>query len=89
MNTSEVKEEDNTNLTTHENEQDGYIRVEIQFNSLMTEFSEDSDINDLIDHMTAHIKTQVDDSRMPEGDFSLDKIMHLSIKFDPCQVSRP
>ena len=38
---------------------DNYIRVEMPFNSLMTEFFEGSDINDLIQLMFAHIKTQV------------------------------
>ena len=56
------------------------------FNSPMTEFSEDSDISDLIKRMLALIRTQVENSRMAESGFSLDKIMHLSIKFDPCQV---
>ena len=58
--------------------------MEIAFNSLMTEFSEDSDINDLIKRMFEHIKTQVENSRMAESGFSLDEIMHLSIKFGPC-----
>ena len=58
MNTTAVKEENNTNLTTHENEEDGYTRAEMAFNSPMTEFSEDSDVNDLIKRMLAHIKTQ-------------------------------
>ena len=44
--TSAVKEEDNTNLIMHENEEDGYTRVEMAFISPMTEFSEDSDISD-------------------------------------------
>ena len=39
---------DNTDLTMHENEGDGYIRVEMPFNSLMTEFFQSSDISDLI-----------------------------------------
>ena len=55
-----VKEEDNTDLTTHENEEDGYTRVNMAFNSPMIEFSEDSDISDLIERMLAHNKTQVE-----------------------------
>ena len=51
------------------------------FNSLMTEFFEGSDINDLIQRMLAHIKTQVENPRMPESGFSLDKIMNLYINF--------
>ena len=72
---------DNTNLTTHENEGDGYIRVEMPFNSLMTEFFQSSDINDLMQWMLVHIKTQVDNPRMSESGFSLDKIIHLYINF--------
>ena len=58
------------------------------FNSLMTEFSEDSDINDLIKCMFEHIKTQVENSQMAESGFSLDEILGMTIKFEPCQVSR-
>ena len=82
-----TKEEDNTDLTTHENEEDDYTRVEMAFNSPMTEFSEDSDINDLIKRMLAHIKTEVENSRMPESGFSLDETLGMSIKFDSCQAS--
>ena len=52
-----TKEEQNTDLTMHETEEDGCNRVEIAFNSPMTKFSEDSDINDLIECMLAHIRT--------------------------------
>ena len=31
--------------------------------------------------MLAHIKTQVENPRMPESGFSLDKTMHLYINF--------
>ena len=58
------------------------------FNSLMTEFSEDSDINDLIKRMFEHFKTQVENSRMAQSGFSLDEILGMTIKFEPCQVSR-
>ena len=79
---------DNTDLITHENEEDGYIRMEMPFNSLMTEFFEGSDINDLIQRMLAHIKTQVENPRMPESGFSLDKIMHLYINFHRLALTR-
>ena len=45
---------------------DNYTRVEMPFNSLKTEFFEGSDIDDLIQCMLAHIKTQVENPRMPE-----------------------
>ena len=76
--------EDNADLTTHENEGDlyvGYIRVDMSFNSLMTEFFEASDINDLIQRRLAYIKTQTENPKFPESGFTLDKIMHLYINF--------
>ena len=75
-----AKEEDSTNLTTHENEEDSCTRVKMVFNSPMTEFSENSDINDLIKCMLARIKIQVENSRMPEGGSSLNKILGMTIK---------
>ena len=47
----------------------------------MTEFFEISDINDLIQRMFKHIKTQVENPKMPESGFSIDKIMDLYINF--------
>ena len=51
------------------------------FNSLMTEFFEGSNSDELIERMFADIKTQVENSRMPESGFALDKIMHMYINF--------
>ena len=58
-----------------------YIRVEMPFNSPMTKFFEGSDINDLIQRMFAHIKTQAENARLSESDFTLDQIMHLHVNF--------
>ena len=80
--------EDNIDLTTHENEGDNYIRVEMSFNSLMTDFFEGSDINDLIQWMLAYIKTQTKNSKFTESGFSLDKIMHLYINFHRLVLTR-
>ena len=60
---------------------DNYIRVEMPFNSLMTEFFEGSDINNLIQRMLAHIKAQTENPKFPESCFTLNKIMHLYINF--------
>ena len=58
------------------------------FNGLMTELFQGSDNNDLIQHMFAFIKTQVENRRMPESGFSLDKIVHLYINFDRVVLTR-
>ena len=48
------------------NTSDNYTRVEMAFNSLMTEFFEGSDINGLMQLMFAHITTQAENPEMPE-----------------------
>ena len=53
------------------------------FNSPMAEFSNDSDIKDLRKRMLAHIKTQVENSRILEIGFSLDEILRMTIKLEP------
>ena len=58
------------------------------FHNLMTEFFEGGGVNDLIQRMLAHIKTQVENPRMPESGFSLDKIMHLYIDFHRLALTR-
>ena len=65
-----------------------HIRVEMPFNSLMAEFFEGSNINDLMQGMLAHIKTQVENHGMPESGFSLDKIMYLYINFHRLALTR-
>ena len=67
---------------------DNYIKVEMTFNSLMTEFFEGSDTNYLIQRMPAHIKTQTENPKFPGNGFSLDKIMHLSINFHRLVLTR-
>ena len=67
---------------------DNYIRVEIPFNSLITEFFEASDINDLIQCMLAYIKAQTENPKFPESGFTLDKIMHLYINFHRLVLTR-
>ena len=67
---------------------DNYIRVEMPFNSLMTEFFDASDINDLIERMLLYIRTQIENSKFSESGFTLDKIMHLYINFYRLALTR-
>ena len=67
---------------------DNYTTVEVPFNSLMTELFEGSDINDLIQSMLVHIKTEVENPPMPESGFSLDRTMHLHINFQRLALTR-
>ena len=67
---------------------DNYIRMEMPYNSLMTEFFQGSDNNDLIQRLLAYIRTQVENPRMPQSGFSLDKIMQLYINFHRLVLTR-
>ena len=67
---------------------DNYIRVEMPFNSLMTEFFDTSDINDLIQRMLEYIKAQTENPKFPERGFTLDKIMQLYINFHRLVLTR-
>ena len=50
-----------------------YEKIEMQFNSVMTEFFDVSDINDLIERMLAYIKAQTENPKFPDSSFTLDK----------------
>ena len=43
------------------------------FNSVMTEFFDASNINDLIERMLAYIKAQTENPKFPDSSFTLDK----------------
>ena len=58
-----------------------YEKIDMLFNSLMTEFFDASDVNDLIERMLAYIKAQTDNPEFPESGFTLNKIMYLYINF--------
>ena len=68
------------------NTDENYIRLVMPINNLMTEFSEGSNIGGLMQHMFAQIKTQVENSQMPEINFTLYKIMHLHINFHKLEL---
>ena len=67
---------------------DQYIRIEMPFNSLMTEFFNGSNIEELLERMFGHIKTQTENPKFPESAFTLDHIMHLYINFDKLALTR-
>ena len=84
----ELDPEDKNAQKLDDGTDDNYIRVEMPFNSLMTEFFEGSDINHLIQRMLAHIKAQTENPKFPESGFTLDKIMHLYINFHRLALTR-
>ena len=60
--------------TAYENEGDiYYTRIEMPFNSLMTECFEGSDINDSTQRMHAYVRAQIENPKFPESGFTLIK----------------
>ena len=51
-----------------------YENIEMPFNSLVTEFFDASDINDLIERRLAYIKAQTENPKFPDSGFTLNKI---------------
>ena len=65
-----------------------YERIEMPFNSLMTEFFDASNINDLIECMLAYIKAQTENPKLPGSGFTLGKTMHLHMNFHTLVLTR-
>ena len=65
-----------------------YEKTEMPFNRLMTGFFDASDINDLIERIPAYIKAQTEYPKFSESGFTVDKIMHLYIKFHRLALTR-
>ena len=47
----------------------------------MMEIFQGSDVEELIQHIFAHIKSQIENPVLPTSGFTLDSIMHLGINF--------
>ena len=64
------------------------IKVDKVFNSKMTEVFQGSDIDEILSAIFAHIKTQVENPKLPKSRFTLDHIMHLDIDFHKLVLTR-
>ena len=56
---------------------DQYIKIELSFNSLTTEFFNVSNTEELLQRMFSHIKKQTENPKFPESGFTLDN--HASL----------
>ena len=64
-----------------DNTGDNHIKVEMPFNSLMTEFFEGSHTDELLQHRLAHTEAQLENPQMCLSGFMINEIMHLHINF--------
>ena len=63
-------------------------RVELAFNSRMTEVHRGSDLGGLVDGMIAHIETQIENPTLANSRFRFDVVLFLDIHFHQLNLTR-
>ena len=66
----------------------GFDRVEKQFNSRMTEIFQGSDLNEIVNEMFAHMKTQIENPALANSRFVFDEVLFLDINFHRLNLTR-
>ena len=63
-------------------------RVELAFNSRMTEVHQGSDLGRIVDGMIDHINTQIENSALANSRFRFDEVLFLDINFHRLNLTR-
>ena len=66
----------------------GVDRVRLSFNSRMTEIFRGSDLNEIVNEMLAHIKTQIENPALANSRFRFDEILFLDVNFYQLNLTR-
>ena len=59
----------------------GSDRVNMPFNSRMTEIFQGSDLNEIVSEIFAHMKTQIDNPALTNSRFVFDEVPFLNVSF--------
>ena len=59
----------------------GVDRVRLPFNSRMTEIFQGSDLNEIVNEMLAHMKTQIENPALTNSRFRLNEVPFLDANF--------
>ena len=59
----------------------GFDRAELPFNSRMTEIFQGSDLNEIVNEMFAHMKTQIENPALTNSRFVFDEALFLDVNF--------
>ena len=59
----------------------GLDRVELPFNSRMTEIFQGSDLNEIIDELFTHMRTQIENPALKNSRFVFDEVLFLDVNF--------
>ena len=59
----------------------GFDRVELPFNSRIMEIFQSSDLNEIVNEMFAHMKTQIENPALRNSRFVFDEVLFLDVNF--------
>ena len=65
-----------------------YDRVELAFNSKMTNVYQGSDLEQIVDGMIAHMKTQVENAALLNSKFIFDEVLYLDTNFHQLNLTK-
>ena len=63
-------------------------RVELAFNSRITDVHQESDLDQIVDGMIAHMKTQIENPVLLNSRFRFDGVLFLDISFHQLNLPR-
>ena len=66
----------------------GANRVELPFNSRMTEIFQGSDLDEIVDGMIAHMKTQIENPALTNSKFVFNEALFLNVSFYQLNLTR-
>ena len=66
----------------------GVDRVDKPFNSKMTEIHQGSDLNEIVNEILAHMKTQIENPALANSRFMFDKVLFLDVNFHKLNLTR-
>ena len=66
----------------------GFNRIELPFNSRMTEIFQGSDLNEIVNEMVAHMRTQIENPALTNSRFVLYEVLYLDISFYQLNLTR-
>ena len=66
----------------------GFDRVELPFNSRMTEIFQGSDLNEIVNEMFAHMRTQIENPALRNSRFVFNEILFLDVNFHQLNLTR-
>ena len=66
----------------------GSDRVELPFNSRMTEIFQGSDLNEIFSEMFTHMNTQIENPALRNSTFVFDEVIFLDVRFYQFNLTR-